>query len=130
VIFDGWFTAPGVSLVSATWTVVDGPAARLTRPMPPSPPLTVAGCNVTELSEIGGAALIVNGALSVVRSSAAVTVNVCVVGSPCVYMRKVCVVTPGAIHSPLAMTPPRSDRSGGSSRRDRPPASGCSAAAR
>ena len=42
---------------------VDGPAARLTRPMPPSPPLTVAGCNVTELIEMGGAALTVSGAL-------------------------------------------------------------------
>ena len=89
VTADGWLTAPGVSLVSVTWTGVDGPAARLTRPMPPSPPFTVAGWKVTEAMEMGGAALIVSGALSVVRSIAAVTVNVCVVGSPVVNMRNV-----------------------------------------
>ena len=65
--------------------------------MPPCPPFTVEGWNVTELSAGGGAACTVNGALTTTSSSAAKNVTVRVVGSPRVKAVNVPDVAPPAI---------------------------------
>src|SRR5688500_585241 len=94
---DGIDTAPGLSLASGTNTDAAVAVDRLTRPMPPSPPFTVDGWNVTELSAIGGAACTVSGALTTTSSSAAKKVTVCVSGCPRVKAVNVPVVAPPAI---------------------------------
>ena len=94
---EGIDTAPGVSLVSDTNACVVAAVLRLIRPMPPCPPFTVDGWNVTELSAGGGAACTVNGALTTTSSSAAKNVTVRVFGSPRVKAVKVPDVAPPAI---------------------------------
>jgi hypothetical protein len=94
---EGIVTAPGLLVVSGTNTVVAGPVLRLTRPMPPWRPFTVAGWKVTELSAMGGAAVTVSGALTTTSSSAAENVTVRVFGSPRVNAVNVPDVAPGAI---------------------------------
>ena len=94
---EGIVTAPGSLVVSGTNTWVVVAAARFTRPMPPWPPSTTLGWNVTELSEIGGAAFTVNGALTTTSSSAAKNVTERVSGRPRVNAVNVPDVAPPAI---------------------------------
>jgi hypothetical protein len=78
----GTDTMPVLLTVSGTKTDAVVALERLTRPIPPSPALTVDGWNVTDDSAIGGAAWTVSGALTTVSPRAANNVTVRVSGRP------------------------------------------------